>query len=106
LTSQIVGQEQPHRPHVRLLRVRVVMLGIKEFVSGEPAGVASPLDHRGQRRLLATGKFADEALTVSLGISHSAIQLLFFSMVAEDFAARRRLDTTQTTTQKSMTQTT
>ena len=42
------GQEAFGRRHVRLLRVRVVMLGIEEFVPGEAGGPPCPHDQRRQ----------------------------------------------------------
>ena len=41
------GQEAFHRPHVGFLRVRVVVLGIEEFIPGEACRAPCPLDQRG-----------------------------------------------------------
>ena len=47
------GQEPPHRRLIRLLRVRIVMLGIEEFIPGEACRPPCPLDQLRQDRLAA-----------------------------------------------------
>ncbi len=50
------GQEPLHRRHVGFLRVRVVVLGVEEFIPGEAARWPGPLDQRGQGRFDFRGK--------------------------------------------------
>src|SRR3954465_7417405 len=44
------AQEPPHRPQVRLLRVRVVVLGVEIFLPGEAGRTARPHDQYRQAR--------------------------------------------------------
>ena len=46
------GQEPPHRRLIRFLRVRIVMLGIEEFIPGEAGRPPCPLDQLRQGRMI------------------------------------------------------
>src|SRR5262249_30940861 len=53
------AQEPPHRPLIRPLRVRIVMLGIEEFLPGEAGCPPGLLDQRRQLRAAARSRHAD-----------------------------------------------